>query len=76
MRDWVLGNNDWLSIGQISNNNPFNISDNLMFSFPSRCSNEVYEMIKDIEMSKTLDEYIKTTEKELVQERDSVLDLL
>lgn len=76
MRDWVLGNNDWLSIGQISNNNPFNISDNLMFSFPSRCSNGVYEMIKDIEMSETLDEYIKTTEKELIQERDSVLDLL
>lgn len=76
MRDWVLGNNDWLSISQISNNNPFNISDNLMFSFPSRCSNGVYEMIKDIEMSETLDEYIKTTEKELIQERDSVLDLL
>ena len=76
MRDWVLGNNDWLSIGQISNNNPFNISDNLMFSFPSRCSNGVYEMIKDIEMAETLDEYIKTTEKELIQERDSVLDLL
>ena len=76
MRDWVLGNNDWLSIGQISNNNPFNISDNLMFSFPSRCSNGVYEMIKNIEMSETLDEYIKTTEKELIQERDSVLDLL
>ena len=76
MRDWVLGNNDWLSIGQISNNNPFNISDNLMFSFPSRCSNGVYEMIKDIEMPGALDEYIKTTEKELIQERDSILDLL
>ena len=76
MRDWVLGSADWLSIGQISNNNPFKIKDNLMFSFPSRCSNGIYEMIKDIEMSDVIDEYIKTTEEELIQERDSILDLL
>ena len=76
MRDWALGNDDWLSIGQISNNNPFGISDNLMFSFPSICSNESYEMIKDIDMSEKLNDYIKITEQELIQERDSVLDLL
>ena len=76
MRDWVLGSNDWLSIGQISNDNPFKIKDNLMFSFPSKCTNGVYEMIKDIEMSDVIDEYIKTTEEELIQERDSILDLL
>ena len=76
MRDWVFGNNDWLSIGQISNNNPFGISDNLMFSFPSICSNESYKMIKDISMSEKLNDYIKITEQELIQERDSVLDLL
>ncbi len=76
MRDWVFGNNDWLSIGQISNNNPFGISDNLMFSFPSICSNESYKMIKDINMSEKLNDYIKITEQELIQERDSVLDLL
>lgn len=76
MRDWVLGSNDWLSIGQISNDNPFKIKDNLMFSFPSKCTNGTYEMIKDIEMSDVINEYIKTTEKELIQERDSILDLL
>ncbi|MDB2461390.1 malate dehydrogenase [Gammaproteobacteria bacterium] len=76
MRDWVSGNNDWLSIGQISNNNPFNISEDIMFSFPSICNNGSYEMIKNIEMSEILNDYIKITEKELIQERDSVLDLL
>ena len=76
MRDWVSGNNDWLSIGQISNNNPFNISEDIMFSFPSICNEGSYEMIKDIEMSEILNDYIKITEKELIQERDSVLDLL
>ena len=76
MRDWVSGNNDWLSIGQISNSNPFNISEDIMFSFPSICNEGSYEMIKDIEMSEILNDYIKITEKELIQERDSVLNLL
>lgn len=76
MRDWVSGNNDWLSIGQISNSNPFNISEDIMFSFPSICNEGSYEMIKNIEMSEILNDYIKITEKELIQERDSVLDLL
>ena len=76
MRDWVLGNNDWLSIGQISNGNPFNISEDLMFSFPSVCSNGTYDMVSDIEMSEILNDYMQATEKELLKERDSVLDLL
>ena len=76
MRDWVLGNNDWLSIGQISNGNPFNISEDLMFSFPSICTGGTYEMVNNIEMSEILNDYIQATEKELLKERDSVLDLL
>ena len=76
MRDWVLSANDWLSIGQISNGNSYGISDDLMFSFPSICSNGNYEKIEDVSMSEKLNDYIKITEKELIQERDSVLDLL
>lgn len=76
MRDWAQGSNDWLSIGQISNGNSYGISENLMFSFPSLCSNGVYERIADVNMSDVLNDYIKITEQELIQERDSVLDLL
>ena len=76
MRDWALGGTDWLSIGQISNGNSYGISENLMFSFPSLCSNGVYEKIADVNISDVLNDYIKITEQELIQERDSVLDLL
>ena len=76
MRDWAQGSSEWLSIGQISNGNSYGISDNLMFSFPSLCSNGVYEKIADVNMSDVLNDYIKITEQELIQERDSVLDLL
>jgi len=76
MRDWALGSNDWLSIGQISNGNLYGISENLIFSFPSVCSNGVYERIADVNMHDVLNDYIKITEQELIQERDSVLDLL
>ena len=76
MRDWVIGNDDWLSIGQISDHNPFGISDNLMFSFPTICKDGSYNIINDLHISDLLNEYIKTTEDELLRERDSVLDLL
>lgn len=76
MRDWILGNNDWLSIGQISNGNPFGISDNLIFSFPSSCSDGNYSMIDNLAISEVLKDYIKITEDELLNERDSVIDLL
>ena len=76
MRDWIQGSSEWLSIGQISNGNSYGISENLMFSFPSLCSNGVYEKIADVNISDVLNDYIKITEQELIQERDSVLDLL
>ena len=76
MRDWAAGSSDWLSIGQISNNNIFGITNNIMFSFPSRCSGGVFEIVNDIEMSDSIESLIKKTESELVQERDSVLELL
>ena len=76
MRDWAQGSSEWLSIGQISNGNSYGISENLMFSFPSLCLNGVYEKIADVNMSDVLNDYIKITEQELIQERDSVLDLL
>ena len=76
MRDWVAGSSDWLSIGQISNNNTFGITNNIMFSFPSRCSGGVFEIVNELEMSDSIESLIKKTESELVQERDSVLELL
>jgi len=76
MRDWVSGNKDWLSIGQISNGNIFGISNDIMFSFPSVCNDGGFETIKDIVISDKLLNYIKITEDELIKERDSVLDLL
>ena len=76
MRDWTSGNSDWLSIGQISNNNPFGISEDIIFSFPSRCSNGIFEMVTDMEISKSIQSLVKETEEELIKERDSVLELL
>tara|TARA_B100000575_G_scaffold277671_1_gene264205 strand:- start:451 stop:1428 length:978 start_codon:yes stop_codon:yes gene_type:complete len=76
MRDWTSGNSDWLSIGQISNNNPFGISEDIIFSFPSRCSNGIFEMVTDMEISKSIQSLVEKTEKELIEERDSVLELL
>jgi hypothetical protein len=47
-----------------------------MFSFPSYCSDGNYSMIDNLTISEVLKDYIKITEDELLNERDSVIDLL
>jgi len=47
-----------------------------MFSFPSSCSGGNYSMIDNLTISEVLKDYIKITEDELLNERDSVIDLL
>ena len=37
-----------------------------MFSFPSECKNEDYNIVNDISLPDSLAEYIKTTEDELL----------
>jgi len=60
-----------------STNNPYDIEDNLFFSFPciSTKPGEV-KIVEDFEFDDFLHKKIKATEKELIQERDLVRHLL
>ncbi len=60
-----------------SHGNPYGIRDDLVFSFPC-CTNEdeVVEICPDLPPEEWLVPYMKITEKELVEERDQVSQML
>ena len=75
MRDWVLGTDDWVSMGIVSRGD-YGIAEGLMFSFPIMCKNGNYEVIQGLDLNDFSTEMIKATENELLEEREAVKDLL
>ncbi len=67
----------WYSSGIYSQNNPYGIADDLVFSFPCRtsASGEV-EIVKGLKIDSFLKEKIELTQKELMEERDLIRELL
>lgn len=60
-----------------STGNPYGIADGIVFSFPCQTSTPgVFKYVKDIPWDDFLEEKIRLTEKELLEERDMVSDLL
>lgn len=67
----------WYSSGICSDGNPYQIQEDLIFSFPCRTTAEGnIEIVKDIPWNDFLKYKIKLTEKELIDERDLVSDKL
>jgi len=75
MRDWVLGTNDWVSMGMISKGD-YGIAEGLMYSFPVTCNNESFEVVQGLNQDDFSIEMMKATEKELLEEREAVKALL
>ncbi len=77
MRNWVLGTpeDDWVSMGIVSTGN-YGVEKGLMYSFPVQCKNGNYEVVQGLSMDDYSSEMIKATEKELLEERDAVKDLI
>ena len=77
MRDWALGteNNDWVSMA-IPSDGSYGISEGIIYSFPVRCQNGSYSIIKDLEVDDFSKECMKITEKELLEEKAAIEHLL
>ena len=77
MRDWALGteNNDWVSMA-IPSDGSYGISEGIIYSFPVRCENGSYSVIKDLEVDDFSKECMKITEKELLEEKAAIEHLL
>ena len=72
--DWHFPtpNDNWYSAGVYSTGNPYNIADDLYFSFPLK--DDV--IVPNLEFDEFIAEKIKHTEKELLAERDAVKKFL
>ena len=68
---------DWFSMAIFSKGNPYGINEDLIFSFPCRSDgNSEIQIMKGLEIDSYLKEKIDLTQKELVEERDLVRELL
>ena len=68
---------DWFSVGLYSEKNPYGVRGDLIFSFPCRSKgNGQIEIVKEVPWDPFLEEKIRLSEKELVEERDLIAHLL
>jgi malate dehydrogenase len=67
----------WFSSGICSDNNPYGIEENLVFSFPCRLTSDgEYQIVKDIPWDSFLKAKIKATEQELLEERQLTINMV
>jgi malate dehydrogenase len=63
----------WYSSGELSDNNPYGIENNLIFSFPCRTNAKgIVEIVKDVPWNDWLKHKIDLSQKELIEERTAI----
>jgi malate dehydrogenase len=67
---------EWISTSLLSNGNPYGIQEGLIFSFPCRSAGEGKVEVLKAPLDEFLKEKIALTEKELLEERELIKDLL
>tara|TARA_B110000438_G_scaffold292776_1_gene331624 strand:- start:55 stop:1035 length:981 start_codon:yes stop_codon:yes gene_type:complete len=76
MRDWVAGTNGEVVSMGIYSDGSYGITERLIYSFPCVCENGDWKIVQDLEISDFSREKMSSTERELIEERDAVQDLL
>lgn len=65
---------DWFSVGLYSKGNPYNIDEDLIFSFPCRSNgNGEVEIVPNLHWDSFIKEKMAITQKELIEEREAIL---
>jgi malate dehydrogenase len=75
VRDWVLGTNEWVSMG-VPSDGSYGIPEGLVFGFPCTTSGGKYTIVKGIEHGDFAKGKIAATQKELNEERTAIEHLL
>ena len=77
MRSWALGSNGkYVSMGVHSAGNSYGIDEDIIFSFPIVCENGQWKEVSGLAVSDFSREKLKTTEKELLDEKAAISDLI
>ena len=77
IKSWTFGTppESWVSMGILSDGNPYGIAENLMYSFPVEIKSGSVSIVKDLEISPFSREKMNITEAELTEERELVKHL-
>jgi malate dehydrogenase len=77
VHDWALGTRegDWVSMA-VPSDGSYGIDDGVVFSFPVTCKGGDYEIVQGLELDELSVSRLKASEKELLEERSVIEDLL
>ena len=77
MHDWALGTpaDNWVSMA-IPADGSYGIEEGVIYSYPVRCSDGMYEIVQGLEISDFSRERMQATESELREERAAIESLL
>ena len=77
VRDWALGTpkDDWVSMSVMSDGS-YGVSEGIVFSFPVTCKAGEYEIVPGLELDDLSNSRLKASEKELLDERAIIQELL
>ncbi len=75
IHDWVLGSDDWVTMG-VASDGSYGIPAGIVFGFPCECKDGSYKIIQGLEIDDYSREKINITLKELTDEADGVKDML
>ena len=75
VRDWVLGSDDWVTLG-VPSDGSYGIPEGIVFGFPCECKGGSYKIIQGLEIDAYSQEKINKTLKELQEEADAVKSML
>jgi malate dehydrogenase len=75
VRDWVMGTNEWVSMG-VASDGSYGIPEGLMFGFPCTCSGGKFTIVQGVDHNDFARGKIAATQKELNEERAAIEHLL
>ncbi|KAH7642942.1 malate dehydrogenase [Dermatophagoides farinae] len=73
MHDWWNGTKTWVSMGVISDGNPYGIADGIIFSFPVECHGREWKIVPNLSWDDVAKSRIQTTADELLAEKQDAL---
>jgi len=78
MRSWFVGTapGEFVSMGVLSDGNPYGVQPNMMYSFPCKCQNGEWSVVPSLAIDSFSEKKMKITEDELAEERDLAFSLL
>ena len=75
MRDWVLGSDEWVTMG-VPSDGSYDIPVGIVFGFPCECKGGLFKIIQGIAIDDYSRDKLNKTLKELTDEREAVKDML